>query len=517
MFEDRSFFASGRSGILENRIPYPSVLDPASEDYANVFGGLPDITRALWNFSSSENHFIEAGEDLLIIPDMSAIVQRPRNLIRVIKEIRKRYGFSKLIYAQGFSDPYLIPVLVYLGISFFDNTQAILEGADGIRYTPFGRIRNGEDNSESNSEYVSEIARFCGLALEGGKLRELVERATVSSRAVEILRLSDDVLYNQVESGFPRYTPSLIAGSIESLNRPDLRRFRSYISEEYKHQYDGQIALLIPCTARKPYSTSRTHQRLLRALGNRRKNLHEIIVTSPVGLVPRDLERTYPPAFYDIPVTGQWYLEEQRMINSMLEHYFSRNHYRRVIAFIDESLEFIRDHLPQESEIIFWNKHSGDSEFDLLLSSIDSEKNEQKQQKRNTRLEEFISIAKYQFGDWIVPYVSSSRIIRNYDRDMLVYDGKPALVFHEDRGMFSITRHAAQWFIENSKFLVEIDDFKPTANIYAVGIKGASQEIRPGDEVVLHHSGDVRGVGIAKMPVEAMTSLRKGVAVKVRN
>ena len=517
MFEDRSFFACGRSGVLEKRIHYPAVLDPNSEDFDTIFGRLLRNYNVPWNFVSSKDHYMELGEDILLIPDINSIVQRPRKLIRMLKEIRKKYGYSRLLYAQGFSDPYIIPVLVYLGISFFDNTQSVLEGSEGVRYTPFGRIRNGEDNALSNSEYVSQVANYCGLAIEAGTLRELVERATVSSKAIEILRHSDEVMYDEIESGFPRYTSSIIAGSLESLNRPDLKRYRAYISEKYKHENEELIALLIPCTARKPYSSSKTHQRLFKALGNRRRRLHEIIVTSPVGLVPRDLERTYPPSFYDIPVTGSWYLEEQRMINSMLDQYFSRNKYRKVIAFIDESLAFIGDYLPTGSEVLFWDKHSGEGEFSALLECIDGEIREEKQIKRNPRMEEFISIASYQFGDWIVPYVSKSKIIKNYDRDMLVYDGKPALVFHEERGLFSITKNAANWFITNSRFMVEIDDFKPTASIYAVGIKDASSDIKPGDEVVLHHSGEIRGVGTAKMPVDAMKSLRKGVAVKVRN
>jgi archaeosine synthase len=90
------------------------------------------------------------------------------------------------------------------------------------------------------------------------------------------------------------------------------------------------------------------------------------------------------------------------------------------------------------------------------------------------------------------------------------------MVFHEDRGFFSITKNSAKWFMESGKFLVEIDDFKPTANIYAVGVKGSTDDIRPGDEVVIHCGKDIRGVGTARMPVDAMLTLKKGVAVKVR-
>ena len=71
--------------------------------------------------------------------------------------------------------------------------------------------------------------------------------------------------------------------------------------------------------------------------------------------------------------------------------------------------------------------------------------------------------------------------------------------------------------MENKKFCVEIDDFKPTANVYPVGILNATEDIRQEDEVVLHYKDEIRGVGIAKMPINAMKQLKKGTAVKVRN
>ena len=64
---------------------------------------------------------------------------------------------------------------------------------------------------------------------------------------------------------------------------------------------------------------------------------------------------------------------------------------------------------------------------------------------------------------------------------------------------------------------MEIDDFQPTANIYAMGVKSSTEDIRAEDEIIVHCNGDIRGVGIAKMPHILLGQAKKGVAVKMRN
>ena len=517
MFIDSAFFGFARAGSIDDTINYPVVLNLENPFHRSFADSITSEIQIPWNFVAGNAGFIESGEDYLIIPDLASLIQKPRKLISLIGKIRTDYGFRRLIYAQGFSDPYLLPILVYLGISIFDDTTAKLEGLENIRYTHLGRVRHSSNQSEHNSEFLKETAELCVLSIRNDTLRNMVERYILHPKAMELIRLSDSLLMQDLENTYPRRTPEIFASTLDSLRRPDLLRYKNYISNDYTANGQGDIALLIPCTAKKPYSLSVTHQRLFNALGKRRRSLHEIIITSPVGVVPRDLERTYPPAFYDIPVTGNWFLEEKEMINSMIQNYFSRNSYRKVIAFIDPSLGFIEKVLPPGSEIILWEKGKREGEFDDLISCLDGHmENTPKSIPGNMRLQEFVSIAKYQFGSWIEKYILSCRIVRNYDRDMLVYEGKPVMVFHEERGFFSITKNAAQLFLDNGKFLVEIDDFKPTANIYAVGVKEATPDIRPGDEVVIHCGGQIRGVGTAKMPVDAMTSLKKGVAVKVR-
>ena len=55
------------------------------------------------------------------------------------------------------------------------------------------------------------------------------------------------------------------------------------------------------------------------------------MVTSPLGLVPRDLEETWPASHYDIPVTGEWNLDEIERTSHMLKSLLERNNYHTVI------------------------------------------------------------------------------------------------------------------------------------------------------------------------------------------
>ena len=58
---------------------------------------------------------------------------------------------------------------------------------------------------------------------------------------------------------------------------------------------------------------------------------HEVMVTSPLGLVPRDLEEVWPAGHYDIPVTGDLTQDESTRVTKMLDAIIAKNNYRVVI------------------------------------------------------------------------------------------------------------------------------------------------------------------------------------------
>jgi archaeosine synthase len=66
-------------------------------------------------------------------------------------------------------------------------------------------------------------------------------------------------------------------------------------------------------------------------------------------------------------------------------------------------------------------------------------------------------------------------------------------------------------------YSVEIEDFKPKGNLFAVGVEKMSPEIRIGDDVAVVHKGDVRAVGVAMMSPAEMELAERGEAVHIRH
>jgi len=524
VFVDQNIFGFSRTGLIDNQFKYPLLLEPGNNisydagtfKILNQSVSVPDPNPDM--IMNDERSKILVIDDFIIIPDGMKLLLRPRRLLNKINDLIEKFGFSKLIYLQGVADPYLLPMLVYSGISIFDSSLFELEGMSGVKFTALGNITTNTDNAKDNVKFARDILDLVSLSIANGTLRDLVEKFQLSAKAVEILRILDRDYKDQSREFFPSRTPSISAYSIDSLSRPDLEIYRNYIQRDYRKPEGREIALILPCSARKPYSTSRSHRKIISKLANLRPFVHEIIVTSPVGIVPRELESVYPPAFYDIPVTGQWLEEEKDMIGSMLSSYFDKNRYSNVVSFVTGDLSFIHRFLPEDTIEIEWNKKSDESLEKLRSTISDLIRSENMGRKRvNYDLEKYIQIAKFQFGGWIEDYLDGAKIKRIYNSDMLMIDGNPALVYNEKLGKFTINKLSGKWFVENNRSCVEIDDFKPTASIYPVGIIGATPDIRQEDEVAIHHCGELRGVGIAKMPRRFMLQIKKGVAVKVRN
>jgi uncharacterized protein with predicted RNA binding PUA domain len=54
-------------------------------------------------------------------------------------------------------------------------------------------------------------------------------------------------------------------------------------------------------------------------------------------------------------------------------------------------------------------------------------------------------------------------------------------------------------------------------NVFAKFVRAVGPEVRPADEVaVVHHDGDLLGVGRAELPASAMRDFETGMAVKIR-
>jgi len=503
-------------GYYKN-LKFPLIIDTSSDNYKNYNDHIEmlgnNFDKKIYYPSFLEGEKVIENNDILIIFNGIELIQRPKRLVDFLVKLRSKYGFTKLFYLQGISDPYLIPVLTYLGINIFDDLYIREESNEKIKYSVAGKSHVDYNPLKENIEFANNIISSLFDAIKNNTLREVVEKIAISSKALELLRIADTYYYNDVIKYFPSRTPYILANSMESLNRPDLIEYRNELIN-YNKPEKRDIALILPCSAKKPYSLSKTHQKIINEISNYRKYLHELIVTSPVGLVPRELENGYPARFYDIPVIGIWYDDEKNMMNNLLKDYLNNNHYNKIIAYIPEDLDFLKNVLPLDT-IFIEGKVTDNENLNKLKNTLKDiiKKND----NYGNKLYDYKAILKFQFGKWIDKYLDDIKIVNNFHQDMILKDKKILFIYNEKTGRFTITKESGKFFLENNKFNVTIDDFKPTSNVYSVGVKNATDDIKSFDEVILTHNNELRGIGTALMPYKAMIDLNKGIAVKVRS
>ncbi len=117
--------------------------------------------------------------------------------------------------------------------------------------------------------------------------------------------------------------------SSESTRRPEVLRWHKRIKERYTPPIGIVLTAVFPCSARKPYSKSKSHtayRACIRAAAKTmHTHVHEVILTSPLGMVPRELEEVYPAAHYDVPVTGHWSEDEKFAAIDLLKDYLDKS------------------------------------------------------------------------------------------------------------------------------------------------------------------------------------------------
>ena len=219
MFVDHSFFGFARFGTIDDKVEYPALLIrnkhiSYNDSVLNILGEKHTLTLQFDMLlrGNPSNALIPLG-DYIIIPNGAQLLLRAKDIINTINAVRDKYGYSKLIYLQGVSDPYLLPILVYMGVSLFDSSLFELRGLKGEKFTPIGIVKTNADASKENLNFCNDLLKSISISIENGILRDVVERFQFSNKASEILRILDSRFYSLSETYFPRRTPRISASS----------------------------------------------------------------------------------------------------------------------------------------------------------------------------------------------------------------------------------------------------------------------------------------------------------------
>ena len=499
--------------------------------------------------------------DCYVLSFASALLYNPREFVRRIIDARNAIPSDVALWVPAIATAENAALLFYMGVDVIDDLNAVINGYQGIYQIEEGRVslRDLEDlpctcsvcasltveelREQNSKERALLLAKHNTLLLEkelkkvkahirAGSLREYVELKVRSSPFLTaVLRLLD----LEEEEYFEKRTPvarnhGMMANTMESLKRIEVKRFANRVLERYEPPI-RKVLLLLPCSARKPYSISPSHVKFRDAIERYRGRIHEIILTSPLGVVPRELELLYPAAFYDIPVTGYWDAEEREWVSSCLRAYFERNakNYEQIVAHLSGTYKELCSRTAEDLgiDVVYTCEEGEDVTSKAALNRLKERIAELCGD--TTRLSGFEkkagiikAMADYQFG-----LGAGSELISRKDGEKIKISGKfPAYKLSvngdvlarivPEYGLLTLTRTGAlriKHFL--SLYTVHIGDFLPKGSILAPGVVGAGENIRVNDEVIFVGE-KAFGVGRAKMSGWEMVESQKGVAVDVR-
>jgi archaeosine synthase len=491
--------------------------------------------------------------DMYVIGAAKRMENNPGMLLDTVINIKNNTPPDTALYAPALATPENLCLLIYLGIDIVDDILPTIKAYDGIYMMPDSEYRlsdlpvlpcscsictntsvedlqeisaqeRGKLVARHNVNRLFEEKQIAVQRIKNGNLREYVEGKCRSSPWLTALLRLIDQEHVYLERHTPTYrSVTMYANSSESLNRVEVKRFADRVHSQYQAPA-ANILLLLPCSARKPYSISNSHQMFNRALGRNRRALNEVIITSPLGIVPRELELVYPAAHYDIPVTGRWDLEERSWVTGCLMDYLKNNKYSHIIAHLDGAYKDICQSAAETLglDITYTAQGSVTSarSLGLLRSTVSGIlRNEEYVLRKTPEMAKNMlrGIADYQFGrgaGWLL--VPGGASIRAPFPKYQVYDNDKQLASLNPRtGALIPTLEGAMRLLELGTYQVSIDDFVPSGNLLAPGVVDANVNIRPSDQVIVV-SERVIGVGRAMMGGSEMVRSTRGIAVDLR-
>ncbi|MEN6443902.1 MAG: archaeosine synthase subunit alpha [Methanoregula sp.] len=456
--------------------------------------------------------------DCVMVGNWHTASANPRNYAAWLVALKEKTPPDTLWYAPGTALPSNIHMLCYSGFDLFDFIAVDLKSAQGVFCTPEGEfgadaMKSGictcdgclnKDLRAHNRQALLHELSLVRTFIDQSQLRELVEsRCRMNAEHVAIMRHLDSQ-YTLLEQSNPVARSCVMkANSGESMQRVEAKRFANRLISHYRPP-NASVAVLLPCSAKKPYSLSQSHRRFQQAVAGR---AHELVVTSPLGLVPRELECCYPAMHYDVPVTGYWDAEECAFISGVLARYFKAHTYDRIIAHLEGGALKVAEMAAAECGITLEYSCREHPASDTALNCLDQALAGVRRVK-DDRLHGMLS---FQFN----ADIDTRGIMPRGRFPEIFYAKNNVQLFSLDTGTGSLRPTFDGWKLIPEGYRVCIDDFIPEGDVLAPGVTDADPEIRDGDEVIVVGKRAI-ATGRAAMPAKEMVQSHRGVAVRVR-
>ncbi len=509
--------------------------------YPRDVSGAELVVPAVCPSPTSDVQVLPIGDDVAVWHDAGGWATHSGRTVTALTKARREATPARLLWAPALGTPADYAVWASLGVDLFDASPLLLAATRGEAWTADGVLvgaavtevlgldpEDVEALTRFNLEAARDELRRVRHAISSGSLRSLAERrAYTAPGGIELLRRFDRH-FEHFDMAVPRLGGPVDCMTPEALWRPDVEAFRRRVRDDYAPP-PADVLVLLPCSARKPYGRSKSHRYFARTLDDSgiRHRVHEVMITSPLGVVPRELENAWPAASYDVPVTGRWMLDEEEVIREQLAALLDAGHYQHVVAHVPASTwSFIRDLLPDGAH------HSnvagapqsiaGCRDLAAALARVkeDVGRSDGFAGAKARKLDDLRALASFQFGPEAGAALVADASARGKAPFVKLFgpDGSQRGMV-TDRGLLSLTLEGAELVAACGVKRVHIGDFWPskTSTLFAVGVDDCDDDVRIGDTVVVVHNGEVRACGIATMSAEEMRVFKRGAAVNLKH
>jgi archaeosine synthase len=483
------------------------VLPPSLEDAnAGEVQGTSALLPVSWQRMHHDASLMDPAlaPEIVVLTDAVQLASQPGKLPTALMTLKHRFP-GALVWAPGLGGADNLAALVSMGVDLVDLARCRQATAHGMVLTQNGPrepLAHEASNLETQVYHLMKAMDEARAAIANGSLGVLATRASLSSpRMVEHLRRHQALTAEQVGVLSSHVDANHVFECFSShvLDDPVVVDWERFICERYEApEQVREVMILLPCSAKKPYRLSKSHGQFLRAINS--TGFHEVMMTSPLGLVPRDLEDVWPAANYDVPVTGDWSLDELDRVQRMLKHLTARAGYKRIINHTNLDVSFL------EVEVVNTRGSDGATQHEALerlkLAAKDAVSTFELRNQKNSRrlLEHYRSIARKTTGT--DAWCKGLEVRGKLPRWRLELNGQQLAVWSVDRNGFSFSKASID-VLDEHKALPEIE-LHPEVNwkgdVFTQHVRTFDSTIRRGDDLRVMQNGGCIGLARAHAP-----------------
>ncbi len=481
-----------------------------------------------------------ANADAYVLSNAQELAGHARAFVTAVVRTREAIPADTALHLPGVATPANVATLAYAGVDLVDTDLAVVKGTQGRYLAADGEYFLEDltdlpcacpacqqsvetfDREACETHNVNALRAALGTVRErirSGRLRDYIEGQARHEQWLTGVFRRLDQQYGYLEQRTPVLRRAeMAATSDDTLRRVEIQRFAERVTGRYRCRFDNPL-VLVPCSARKPYSESQSHGQFHDAIQFR---AHTVSMTSPIGVVPQELELTYPAQHYDAAVTGHWSASEIEFVADVLEAYLRRNGYPRIVAHVPdegyrEICETVEERLDLDFEYTVRDHPTTGDSLSNLASTLSTELKYGKRERQHNTLR---AIADYQFGDGAGDALFEELRVESRYPKLRAHDadGEQLAALVPEYGLLSLTLAGARRWVDSDAPTkrVEIDAFVPHGSVLAPGVVDADDSIRVGDEVVIE-GPSAFAVGRAEMSGPEMAESTRGIASRVRH